>query len=105
MAKETSRFSSVRDLRNPKPEQPKKLSAQTQAKLMSGPDAPGETPPLHSPGRGRPRGKRSNPDYEPTTLLLRKDTKRAVSRRLEDEGGEMDLSDLVQHLLANWLKQ
>ena len=27
-------------------------------------------------GRGRPAGKRSNPDTEPTTVLLRKQTKR-----------------------------
>lgn len=62
-------------------------------------------PPFPRSRAGRPRGKRSSPDYETTTLLLRKDTKRAVSRRLEDEEVGMDLSDLAQHLLADWLKR
>lgn len=53
---------------------------------------------------GRPRGKRSNPEFEQTTLFLRKDTKKAVTRQLEDHGAG-DLSSLVERLLASWLKR
>jgi hypothetical protein len=56
-------------------------------------------------GRGRPAGKRSNPSYEPTTLLLRKETKKKASRLLEDIGSRQDLSDLAEHLLSRWIEQ
>jgi len=56
-------------------------------------------------GKGRPPGKRSDPEYQPTTVLLRKQTKRAANRRLEDIGSDKDLSDLIEELLSNWLKQ
>jgi hypothetical protein len=56
-------------------------------------------------GRGRPAGKRSNPNYEPTTLLLRKETKKKASRLLEDIGNRQDLSDLTEQLLSKWIEQ
>jgi hypothetical protein len=55
-------------------------------------------------GRGRPAGKRSDPAYAPTTLLLRTATKRSAMRRLEDNGDEQDLSDLCEALLAQWVE-
>jgi hypothetical protein len=54
---------------------------------------------------GRPPGKRSNPDFEQTTLLLRKETKKYANRALEDTGSKMDLSDLVEQLLTDWTAQ
>ncbi len=54
-------------------------------------------------GRGRPVGKRSNPDYEATTVLLRKQTKRKASRLLEDIDSKHDLSELIETLLAEWI--
>jgi hypothetical protein len=56
-------------------------------------------------GRGRPAGKRSDPEFKPTTLLLREKTKRAAMRLLEDKGGGQDLSELVEQLLAQWSKR
>ena len=53
--------------------------------------------------KGRPAGKRSNPDYEPTTVLLRKQTKRKTSRLLEDIESKHDLSDLIESLLSTWI--
>lgn len=52
---------------------------------------------------GRPKGKRSDPRYEPTTLLLQITTKRQAWRRLEDIGSGMDLSDLAEKLITDWL--
>ncbi len=60
-------------------------------------------PPVLSKGRGRPAGKRSNPDYEPTTVLLRKQTKRAAGRKLEDVDAKQDLSELIEELLKRWI--
>jgi hypothetical protein len=64
---------------------------------------PVETPMVR--GRGRPSGKRSNPDYQPTTILLRKQTKKSASRLLEDKNDERDLSELIDDLLVEWVEQ
>jgi hypothetical protein len=53
--------------------------------------------------RGRPAGKRSNPDFEPTTIFLRKTTKKTANRTLEDSGVKQDLSELIESLLQNWI--
>ncbi len=63
------------------------------------------TEPATGRGRGRPPGKRSDPEFKPTTLLLRERTKRAAIRRLQDENTGQDLSDLVEFLLARWTQQ
>ena len=55
--------------------------------------------------RGRPAtGKRTNPDYDQTTAYVRKDTYKAVRIALIEEGEERDYSELVEELLAKWLK-
>jgi hypothetical protein len=54
-------------------------------------------------GPGRPAGKRSNPDFESTTVFLRKATKKSANRTLEDNELGMDLSDLLESLLQEWL--
>jgi len=51
---------------------------------------------------GRPAGKRSDPDFERLTVLVRKDTRKAAARRWEDLEPSKDLSDLVQKLLDEW---
>ena len=56
-------------------------------------------------GRGRPHGKRSDPDYQPTTVLLRKHTKRTAARLLEDIDARQDLSDLIEQLLGEWIQK
>jgi hypothetical protein len=56
-------------------------------------------------GRGRPPGKRSDPDYQPTTVFLRKHTKRKANRLLEDQEAGQDLSDLLEQLLTEWIQQ
>ena len=56
-------------------------------------------------GRGRPPGKRSDPEFKATTLLLREKTKRTAMRLLEDNGRGQDLSELVEQLLAQWSKR
>jgi hypothetical protein len=53
--------------------------------------------------RGRPAGKRSDPAWKSYTVLIRKETHKSVSRRLQDMDVGQDLSELVDELLAEWL--
>lgn len=53
---------------------------------------------------GRPKGKRSDPEYERLTVLVRKDTRKAAVRLWEDLEPNRDMSELVQKLLGEWLK-
>ncbi len=64
--------------------------------------APPQPEHLAKGGRG---GKRSDPEYAPTTFFVRKDTKRRAGRLLEDMNAKQDLSDLVEQLLAKWIAE
>lgn len=54
--------------------------------------------------RGRPSGKRSDPDYVGFTTYIRKDTHHEVKLALLQEKQGRELSELVEELLTNWLK-
>ncbi len=60
--------------------------------------------PQPSQKRGRPKGKRSDPDYEQVTAYIRKDTHRDVKIALLSEGDGREFSELIQELLEQWLK-
>jgi hypothetical protein len=83
------------------------------AKLKQRPASPSTAPRAARPaqgdtpvrGKGRPPGKRSDPDYQPTTVLLRKQTKKTASRLLEDANTGQDLSELIEQLLTEWIRQ
>lgn len=56
-------------------------------------------------GRGRPAtGKRSDPDYESTTIFLRTATKISAARLLLGNK-EQDLSDVLENLLSGWVRK
>jgi hypothetical protein len=97
MDEEPSKFSGVLAKLKPRPAEP---SATEQPAL---PAAPLEISPVR--GRGRPPGKRSDPDYQPTTVLLRKHTKKTATRLLEDTNPGQDLSELIEQLLTEWIQQ
>jgi hypothetical protein len=97
MAEEQSKFSGVlAKLKQPAPEQPA-------IQRPTLPISPDEVNPVR--GKGRPPGKRSDPDYQPTTVLLRKHTKKTATRLLEDISSRQDLSDLIEQLLTEWIQQ
>lgn len=56
-----------------------------------------------SPKRGRPKGKRSHPDYEQVTAYIRKETHRDIKIALLSEGDGREFSELIQELLEQWL--
>jgi hypothetical protein len=55
--------------------------------------------------RGRPTGKRSDPDFTQTTAYIRADTYRDVRIALLQEGKGMEYSELVEEVLSDWLKK
>lgn len=80
----------------PEPEKPSQDSAFNQPQPVA------EFQP--SQKRGRPKGKRSHPDYEQVTAYIRKDTYRSAKIALLREGEEREFSELIQSLLEEWLK-
>ena len=54
--------------------------------------------------RGRPSGKRSDDDFVQVTAYIQKDTHRDVKIALLKSGSDLDFSELVDNLLAKWLK-
>jgi hypothetical protein len=69
--------------------------------------APPSPAPLATPAakkRGRPSGKRSDSEFVQTTAYIHKDTHRNVKIALLKLGADQDFSELVDGLLAEWLK-
>lgn len=81
--------------REPEPEPEQDL-------VVDQPQPPLASPP--APKRGRPKGKRSHPDYEQVTAYIRKETHRDVKIALLQSGEEQEFSELIQELLEQWLK-
>ncbi len=58
---------------------------------------------MQSAKRGRPAGRRSDPEYQRLTALIRNTTRRKVDLRMVNEPGSAeDLSELVDRLLDAW---
>jgi hypothetical protein len=58
-----------------------------------------------SRGIGRKRGKRSNPAWTQHTVMLEKAIHRAAMEILLRQDNGMDVSDLLNSLLADWVRQ
>jgi hypothetical protein len=56
-------------------------------------------------GQGRTLGKRSNPAWTQHTVMLEKATHRAAMGILLHQDNGMDVSDLLNSLLADWVRQ
>ncbi|MEA5574646.1 hypothetical protein [Calothrix sp. UHCC 0171] len=52
---------------------------------------------------GRPKGKRSDPDYEQVTAYIKSGTYTNVKIELLKEGQKREFSELIQELLDDWL--
>lgn len=57
-----------------------------------------------SPKKKRPVAKSVDPNSKQFSVYLRKDTRKKVSRILDDMDNGMDFSDLTQMLLEQWIK-
>lgn len=54
---------------------------------------------------GRPPGKRSHPDWKQFSVFLRRQNQRKAASILRDRDDPLDLSGLLDSLLAEWLKK
>ncbi len=67
--------------------------------------SPARRPEAKPQMRGRPKGKRSNPDYEQVTAYIRKETYRQTKIALLQQGEVKDFSELIEKLLTEWLRE
>jgi hypothetical protein len=79
-----SAFAGIKEAQAPKPPAPQLVPAPKQPVSKSG------------------MAKSTNPDFEPVKIYLRKDTRKAAARLWEDRNGG-DFSELVEHLLSEYL--
>lgn len=61
-------------------------------------------PPLSLGSRGRPSGKRSDPEYEQVTAYIRKSTYKAAKIALLQEDQQRQFSELIEQLVNSWLQ-
>lgn len=66
--------------------------------------APSPKPAAEPRKRGRPSGKRSDGEHVQVTAYIRRETHKAVKLALLNEDRGQEFSELVQGLLAKWLK-
>jgi|ERR1035438_4910570 hypothetical protein len=78
-------------------------SAVEEPKAPAGRTEKHAAPVLPAKALGRPPGKRSNPDYAPVQVLLKKQTHKLTRRILSDLDNGQDVSELVQTLLEQWV--
>jgi len=84
-----TRFGALRELRrDPRQAVVSEVAVQVTPRVVSSPV--------------RATGKSSSPDFERLTIYVRKDTKKAATRKWEDATGR-DMSDLVEDLLTHYL--
>lgn len=83
---------------------PGKEKGRSGARISSKAKPAEERQPEERPRRGRPSGKRSDPDYVGFTTYIRKDTHRKAKIALLEQGDGRELSELVEELLAQWLR-
>jgi hypothetical protein len=93
-----SKFGALTQLRAPKSEAVEDAPFPPPAVEVPADRSPSPRPP------GRPPGKRSNAEWDYAIILLRKQTKKLANRKLEDEGTDKDLSELVERLLGMYLR-
>ncbi len=84
---------------NTKQEKPKQVKKITEAPP---PPSPKAAPSVKN--EKRTTGKSSNPDYTQVLTYVRRDTHNAVRAALIFDEQKRDLSDLVEELLASWVK-
>ena len=89
-----SKFAGLRTMRQPQPV-PESEPAPPAADI----EQPRER------GRGRPPGKRSNPEWKLFSHFLKRRTQREAAAILQAEDQGRDLSDVLQELLEGWIAQ
>lgn len=95
-----SKFKNILDAANQPPE-PETVKKKTKTIKKSPPLIVDEKP--EPVKKGRPKGKRSNPDFEQVTAYVRSKTYRQTKIALLQQEELEDFSELVEELLTEWL--
>ena len=95
-----SKFKNILDAAN-QPQEPDKVKQKTKTVKKSEPPITNEKP--EPVKKGRPKGKRSNPDFEQVTAYVRSSTYRQTKIALLQQEELEDFSELVEELLTEWL--
>jgi len=84
-------------------QQPDRFDQMFGDKLRTSSLAAVAAPPMPGTG-GKRAGKRSDPEWDKFTLLLKKTTHKAAKRKAEDDfGKDQDLSNVAERLLSRWV--
>lgn len=99
-----SKFAGLRAIRPPPPVEAEQPAAPPRdvPQPVSAASAP-DIQPVR--GRGRPAGKRSNPDWKLYSHFLKRQTQRQATNILRNQDNGRDLSDVLQELLEKWVAQ
>jgi hypothetical protein len=97
-----SKFSALFD--NAPPAEPAPLERRDKAEIPARRPGTHAKEPVRHAGPGRPPGKSSNPEWEQTTIQLKRATKQAARAILLTLDGQ-DLSEVLQQLLEQWVKK
>ena len=112
----TSRFTGIFEARRKETEEPNEEARTPSPAPSAKPETkakqpekrldpkPGPKPMDQQKRRGRPAGKRSDSEFGQVTAYIRKETHLAVKMALLKDGGEREFSELVEELLAKWLR-
>ncbi len=84
--------------------EPKEKTRSVKKKPVASPPTAKSEPPPKVKTEKRAAGKSSNPDYAQVLSYVRRDTHNAVKAALIFDPEKRNLSDLVEELLAGWLK-
>jgi hypothetical protein len=99
-----SKFKGILDAAKGREPEKSSQQAETQKLQSRSADQSQIEPP---PKRGRPKAKRSDPNYEQVTAYIRKDTHTIVKIELlksAQDGQKREFSELIQDLLEQWLE-
>ena len=80
------------------------LGQRRTAEQASSTESPQAVEKAISRGRGRPPGKRTNPDYQQVTIYIPRALHDQVKITLIQEGRK-EFSELVEDLLAKWMSE
>ncbi|MEL6442153.1 MAG: hypothetical protein AAFQ80_23275 [Cyanobacteria bacterium J06621_8] len=95
-----SKFQNILDAAN-KPQEQNTVKKKVKAEKKS--SLPAATEKSQPTKKGRPKGKRSNPDFEQVTAYVRSETYRQTKIALLQQSKLEDFSGLVEELLTEWL--
>lgn len=86
-------------------EHPLKIQTQQHSSPAVSIELQNDPPTVDTPSRGRPRGKRSDPNFTQITAYISKKTHQEIKLALLREGSNREISQLIEQCLTKWLEE